>query len=121
MIRFDCPECGEEMEIKDRMAGKEVPCVNCDKMIEVPEESRPRKRKKRRRPRPAEDTLSTLEWVLFSIVFFLFPCVNVLVSSILYYVWRAEWPTRAYQINSLGWIIFGSQIVLRILVYMVFH
>ncbi|TLN28716.1 hypothetical protein FDZ74_00080 [bacterium] len=62
---------------------------------------------------PSKDTpLSSTEWALYSVVFFLIPFVNVWVSSILYYVWRGERPTRAKQINRLGFIIFGSQILL---------
>jgi hypothetical protein len=30
----------------------------------------------------------------------------------LYYVWRREQPTRANQINRLGFIVFGAQILL---------
>jgi DNA-directed RNA polymerase subunit RPC12/RpoP len=121
VIFFDCPECGEEMEIKDRMAGREVECPACDKLIRIPEKSRPSKPKRRPRAREADDELSTLEWVLFSVMFFLFPCINVLVSSILYYVWRNQYPNRASQINILGWIIFGAQILLRVGVFVVFR
>lgn len=39
------------------------------------------------------------------------PAVNILVSSILYYVWRAETPTRARQINRIGFIVFGLQML----------
>jgi DNA-directed RNA polymerase subunit RPC12/RpoP len=121
VIVFDCPECGEEMEIKDRMAGREVECPGCEKLIRVPEKSRPKRPKRSPRAREAADELSTLEWVLFSVVFFLFPCINVLVSSILYYVWRNQYPNRASQINILGWIIFGGQILLRLGVFAVFR
>ena len=46
MIEFDCPECGEEMEIPDRMAGKEVRCTGCDQWVDIPT-SRPRRRRKK--------------------------------------------------------------------------
>ncbi len=36
MIDFECPKCGEQMEIKTRMAGQQVRCVQCDKLVRVP-------------------------------------------------------------------------------------
>ena len=30
MISFRCPECQEEMEIADRMAGRKTRCPECD-------------------------------------------------------------------------------------------
>jgi hypothetical protein len=48
MIKFDCPECGEPMEIGDKMAGKEVRCRGCDEPVRVPRESRKDKPVRRR-------------------------------------------------------------------------
>jgi hypothetical protein len=128
MIDFDCPECGEPMQIGDRMAGREIRCVRCDEWVEVPHSRRrerprddrdrdddperdrddrpPRKKNKSRRVR--ETGLSPPEWILFPLVFLIFPGINVIASSILYYVWRSSQPTRATQINLLG---FGSFII----------
>jgi DNA-directed RNA polymerase subunit RPC12/RpoP len=39
MIEFACPDCDEEMEIADRMAGKTIKCVNCGSKILVPEDA----------------------------------------------------------------------------------
>lgn len=55
MIDFLCPECDEEMEVADRMAGKSVRCVACDAKVVVPDgpsrpEGRPRRRRGRRWP-----------------------------------------------------------------------
>lgn len=41
MIAFDCPHCGEGMEIGEKMIGKKVPCVECGKDIVVPKKSAP--------------------------------------------------------------------------------
>jgi hypothetical protein len=59
----------------------------------------------------AEDGLKTSEYWFFGVLFLL-PFVNILVSSILYYVWRSQKPLRAKQINRLGWIIFGCEALL---------
>ena len=37
MIEFDCPKCGETMEVKSRKAGQKVRCVECDRLVRVPE------------------------------------------------------------------------------------
>jgi hypothetical protein len=42
MITFQCFECGEEMEISRKMAGKPVRCVKCGAVAEVP---KPRERR----------------------------------------------------------------------------
>lgn len=55
------------------------------------EEERPR-RKRRRRRRREEPGLTTTEYTLYTLLFLIIPCANVLVSSILYYVWRGNSP-----------------------------
>jgi hypothetical protein len=122
MIEFDCPKCGEPMEIKNRMAGQKVRCVECDRLVRVPEEDDeddfpPR----RRRGIAKRDSLSGQEFLLFGLLFLFVPVVNVWVSSILYYVWRSERPTRAHQVNMLGFAIFGLHILLVCLVQIVRH
>ncbi len=112
MIEFDCPRCGEPMEIRDRMAGEQVRCVGCREWIEVP---------RRRRVRSAhliqdDDGLSGGEWALFSVLFVLIPVVNVVVSSVMYYVWRSTQPRRATQINLLGFLVFGFHILVAVLI-----
>ncbi len=62
MIDFLCPECDEEMEVSDRMAGKKVRCVACDAKIVVPDgPSRPEGRPQRRRGRSRPPSLPTSE------------------------------------------------------------
>ena len=110
MIEFDCPECGEPMEIRDRMAGEQIRCVGCRAWIEVP-------RRRRAARRLLEDNgLTGGEWALFAVMFALIPVVNVVVSSVLYYVWRNTQPRRANQINLLGFLIFGFHILVGILI-----
>jgi hypothetical protein len=113
MIRFECPECDEKMEVNRRMAGRQVRCVGCQRMVEVPndddDKDRPISIKKK------DVGLSGGEYALYTLLFLFIPCANVLVSSILYYVWRAKTPRRANQINMLGFMIFG----LNILVWLV--
>lgn len=36
LIGFECPKCGERMEIKSRMAGRQVSCVECKTLVRVP-------------------------------------------------------------------------------------
>ena len=119
MIEFDCPRCGEPMEISDRQAGRQVRCVGCGERIAVPEPAgqlRPAGRTAAK-----DDGLSRTEFLLFGLLFFLIPCANVIVSSVLYYVWRAERPRRARQINGLGFAIFGCHVVIRVLVWVLLH
>lgn len=114
MIEFECPECGESMEIKSRMAGKKIRCIECDKSIEVPAEPdtvQPRRRSKK----PADLGLSSTQFVLFGLLFLLIPGANALISSLLYYIWRGWQPKRANQINMLGFAIFAFHILLFIL------
>jgi hypothetical protein len=118
MIAFDCPKCGEPMEVKNKMAGEKVRCVECDRLMRVPEEDDyDEDAPPRRRSKPKDDGLSPLEWALFTLLFLLIPCANVIVSSVLYYVWRADRPTRAFQINMLGFAIFGFHILIRVLLF----
>jgi DNA-directed RNA polymerase subunit RPC12/RpoP len=100
MIIFKCPECREEMEIPERMVGSEVRCVECGERVLV----------------PAPRRLTGSEWLLFALLFFFIPAANVLVSSILYYVWKSDHPERARQINLLGFLIFGLHGLIGVLV-----
>jgi hypothetical protein len=63
----------------------------------------------------SEEGLSGMEYLLFSLLFLVLPAACVVVSSVLYYVWRKDQPRRANQINTLGFIIFGVQIALYLL------
>jgi hypothetical protein len=106
MIDLVCPECGEEMEISQRMRGRRVECVECGTRFRVPERSR----------RQADDAgLPTNEYWLFELLFLFIPGANLIVSSVLYYLWKRDYPRRANQINTLGFIIFGIHILLYIL------
>jgi hypothetical protein len=109
MIIFRCPACRQEMEIEDRMAGKSVACVRCGGPVTLPTAAE---------RRVAEEGLSTREWVLYTVLFACIPLVNVIASSVLYYVWRAKRPRRASQINRLGFVIFGCHIALGVLIYL---
>jgi len=109
MIEFDCPECGEPLEISDRMAGKRVRCLGCAEDVEVPDYSS--SRPSRRRPRKRDIGLSGQEFLLYTLLFLFVPVANVFVSSILYYVWRGDQPRRANQINLLGFAVFGFQVL----------
>ncbi len=125
MIVFKCPECGERMEIGSQMAASKIECIACREMIRVPDASDPAAftekpkaqrskrakppRAKRRRSRSLvgdDDSLSDQEWWLYGAVFLFIPAAGVWVSSILYYLWRERLPSKAGQINQLGWIIF---------------
>ena len=71
MIKFDCPNCDEEMEIADRMAGRKIECVNCAKRVRVPDDEledddeefddRPPRRSRSNRPRRKHETKSKAE------------------------------------------------------------
>ena len=100
------------MEVKNRMAGQEVRCIACNKLIEVPEDDDdlPPLRAKR------DDGLSGLEFMLYALFFLFVPCVNVIVSSVLYYVWRSDRPRKASQINMLGFAVFGIHVLVRVLI-----
>jgi hypothetical protein len=103
MIVFRCPYCREEMEISSRKRGEMVRCVECGKRVRVPEHS------------AGDDPgLSRGEYWLFALLFLPIPAVNVVLSSILYYLWLNDRPRRARQINTLGFIVFGFHLVLGI-------
>jgi hypothetical protein len=104
IITFRCPKCGEAMEIGTRMRGRQVRCVECDRLVTVPEEGG-----------KSDEGLSGQEWLLYGLLFLVIPAVNVLLSSILYYVWKGTQPRRANQINLLGFLIFGCHIGLGVL------
>jgi hypothetical protein len=104
MIEFECRECDEPMEVRDRMAGRWVRCAGCGEEVRVPSRSYRRK----------DPGLSSQEFVLFGLLFLFVPFVNVWVSSILYYVWKNDRPRRASHINALGFAAFGIHVVIFI-------
>jgi hypothetical protein len=120
MIVFKCPECGERMEIGNQMAGQEIECVACRETVRVPDASDPstvKPKTKRSKPCRAkrrapslfggdDDALSDQEWWLYGALFLFVPGAGAWVSSILYYMWREQLPSKAAQINQLGWLIF---------------
>jgi hypothetical protein len=65
-----------------------------------------------RTDRPRDQGLSSNEWLLFSLLFLVIPAANVMVSSVLYYLWRSSQPRRANQINAIGFIVFGVHALL---------
>ena len=60
----------------------------------------------------ADVGLSGKEYLMFSLLFLVLPVICALVSGTLYYAWRKQSPKRADQINKLGFLIFGLQMVL---------
>ena len=115
MIEFDCPKCGETMEVKYKMAGQKVRCVSCDRLVRVPEDDEDDDLPPRRSLK-SDDGLSSQEWLLYGLAFLLVPAANVLVSSILYHVWRKDHPKRARQINMLGWAVLAIHVSLFCLI-----
>jgi hypothetical protein len=113
MIVFRCPICDVLLEIKDHMAGKEVDCIECGETIEVPLCTP-------QRYRGRLEGLSPTEWTLYTLLFVFVPCVNVILSSVLYYTWRNSQPRRATQINLLGFVVFGFHIFLRVFFWALF-
>ena len=117
MIKFICPQCNEKMEIDDEMVGRKVPCIRCDELIGVPEPTR--EEPVAQRFKIQAKGLSTKEYLLYTLLFVFIPFANVIVSSVLYYVWRKDQPKRANQINTLGFIIFGCHVAIRFLIWVV--
>ena len=104
-----CPACGTSNDENS------FRCVQCAVVLPRPEMSGdPQAASSIDRP------LSRNEWIGYTLGFLFIPCVNVIVSSVLYYSWRAKQPTRANQINRLGWMVFGGQIVLQVVLSSVF-
>jgi hypothetical protein len=97
-----CQFCGEDV------LAVAVKCKHCGEMLTA--EGAAAAAAKAAGP----DELSTTEWVVFSLAFLFIPCVNVLISSALYYAWRGSRPNRANQINRLGFAVFFLQIVLNV-------
>ena len=108
MIEFECPECGALNEVSDRKAGRRVRCTDCDLRIDVPEGERRRAMGSTGAPR---DRLSQNEYIIYGLIFLVSPFINVIVSSMLYFAWKETMPTKAYQINQLGWAAFGIQCI----------
>jgi len=59
-----------------------------------------------------DSPLTSNQYILFTLLFVFLPGACVLVSSLLYYLWRSERPRQAAQINQLGFIVFAANIVL---------
>ncbi len=93
------------------MAGRKVECVECGIRVRVPDGDS---------PVGGDDGLPAQEAVLFGLLFFLIPVANAVVSSVLYYTWRAQYPRRANQINLMGFLIFGLHVILGGVYLMVF-
>ena len=59
-INFDCPQCGQNLEAPDTMAGLFIECPACSKVIKVPREHEVVEKRETTTftpppPRPAED------------------------------------------------------------------
>ncbi|MBI2807356.1 MAG: hypothetical protein HYX68_20430 [Planctomycetes bacterium] len=108
MIEFDCPKCGEPMEVKEHKAGERVRCVECDRLVRVPDRYNDRPIPRGRAPR--DQGLTGNEWLLYGLLCLFVPGVNVIFTSVLYYTWQRDQPTRAGQINMLGFGVFGIHV-----------
>ncbi len=61
---------------------------------------------------PADgDRLSLSEFIVYGLAFLFLPILCVLVSSVLYYVWKSSYPWKAQQINLLGVGVFFLHIL----------
>jgi hypothetical protein len=69
-----------------------------------------RLRSERPRDTPKSDGLSLAEFLIYPPLFLILPGACVIVSSVLYYVWRGSQPRKASQINWIGFIVFFAQI-----------
>lgn len=74
----------------------------------------PPPRLKSRAAEAADPGLSAAAKVLYGLLFLLIPGANVILSSVLYYVWRSEKPRSARQINWMGFSIFGVHLAIGI-------
>ncbi|PQO35243.1 hypothetical protein C5Y96_09380 [Blastopirellula marina] len=57
------------------------------------------------------DSLSLSEFIAYGLAFLFLPILCVLVSSLLYYVWKSSSPWKAQQINLLGFGVFFLHIL----------
>jgi hypothetical protein len=104
MIIFDCPQCGVEMEVSDKKAGRHVKCVACGEYVEVFERLPSGKKRKRAPKEPkGHDYMEPWEYAVYGIVFFFTPCISLLILSTLYVFWQEKYPNKAFQLNQLGW------------------
>lgn len=64
------------------------------------------------------DRLSRSEFIVYGLAFLFLPMICVLVSSVLYYVWKSSYPWKAQQINLLGFGVFFLHILFGCLIGM---
>ncbi len=65
------------------------------------------------------DSLSLSEFIVYGLAFLFLPILCVLVSSVLYYVWRSSYPWKAQQINLLGFGVFFLHILFGCVIGMI--
>lgn len=116
MALITCAECG------GKVSDHAKACPHCGCVVVIPANaqapSQPGHLQTRPRDLPAppdNDGLSTKQYVLFTAAFLIIPFACVLVSSALYYAWRANTPKKAKQINRLGFIVLGINILVVVL------
>lgn len=68
------------------------------------------------RERPGPAGLNGGQLAGLGLLFAAIPAVNVIVSSVLYYLWRDVHPRQARQINLLGFAVFGLHLLGGILI-----
>jgi hypothetical protein len=94
-IRFNCTDCGKELQTPDELAGKRARCKACGTVQTVPEyeepapereEDEPRRRKRKRRSREGRAKSSaTKAVIIFGSLAALFVCLILMIGGATYY------------------------------------
>jgi len=101
--RRPCPECGE------MIVASAAKCRFCGAIFDPALKSSLAARGGN------NEGLSTNGYIVYTLVFLFIPCACVLISSGLYYYYRASKPKMANQINTLGFVVFAVQILLAVI------
>ena len=121
MALIPCPECNRQI------SDKAAVCPQCGHPITAAPQNETRQGTHSEAlpqsfdPAPAQTRpgLSLKGRIWFGLLFFIIPYACVLVSSTLYYAWRKEKPAQARQINILGFVVFGLQILFTLIMALV--
>ena len=131
-----CLKCKETFPAEEEMLGKEMNCPLCNEKIHIPDKTKScefcgeeilRIAQKCKHcgeftenitnKNPIQSSKEELEWFWYLLIWggLIIPCAGpgiiVVVSSIMYYIWKKEYPNKANKINKLGWIVFGVGIL----------
>ena len=135
-LSIKCLKCNETFPASDEMFGKEMNCPNCNEKILVPEKTKTCKfcgeeiltaaikckhcgefTRKITNQIPTQSSQNELEWFWYLLIWggLIIPyagsLIIVVVSSVMYYIWKKEFPNKANKINKLGWMAFGVGIL----------